>query len=55
MVSYVADAILLMRQARELGLSPKAFLGGGAGLHRPVRKREVDQPAPAHSTQWTET
>jgi len=32
MVSYVADAILLMRQARELALSPKAFVGGGAGF-----------------------
>jgi branched-chain amino acid transport system substrate-binding protein len=32
MVSYVADAILLMRQARELELRPQAFLGGGAGF-----------------------
>src|SRR5207302_3462627 len=32
MVSYVADAILLMRQARELELKPQAFLGGGAGF-----------------------
>jgi branched-chain amino acid transport system substrate-binding protein len=32
MVSYVADAILLMRQSRELGLKPQAFLGGGAGF-----------------------
>jgi branched-chain amino acid transport system substrate-binding protein len=32
MVSYVADAILLMRQSREIGLSPKAFLGAGAGF-----------------------
>ena len=32
MVSYVADAILLMRQSREIGLAPKAFLGAGAGL-----------------------
>ena len=32
MVSYVADAILLMRQARELGLTPQAFLGAGAGF-----------------------
>ena len=41
MVSYVADAILLMRQSREMGLKPQAFLGGGAGLrHRAVRERE---------------
>jgi len=32
LVSYVADAILLMRQSRELGLTPQAFLGGGAGF-----------------------
>jgi branched-chain amino acid transport system substrate-binding protein len=32
MVSYVADAILLMRQSREIGLAPKAFLGAGAGF-----------------------
>ena len=32
MVSYVADAILLMRQSREIGLSPMAFIGAGAGF-----------------------
>jgi branched-chain amino acid transport system substrate-binding protein len=32
MVSYVADAILLMRQSREVGLQPQAFLGAGAGF-----------------------
>ena len=32
MVSYVADAILLMRQSREIALSPQAFLGAGAGF-----------------------
>jgi branched-chain amino acid transport system substrate-binding protein len=32
MVSYVADAILLMRQSREIGLSPRGFLGAGAGF-----------------------
>jgi ABC-type branched-subunit amino acid transport system substrate-binding protein len=32
MVSYVADTILLMRQSREIGLQPQAFLGGGAGF-----------------------
>ncbi|MFN8012571.1 MAG: ABC transporter substrate-binding protein [Holophagaceae bacterium] len=31
LVSYVADAILLMRQSKEVGLKPQAFLGGGAG------------------------
>ena len=55
MVSYVADAILLMRQARELGLSPKAFLGGGAGFTTP---QFADEHAISEnvmsSTQWTE-
>src|SRR3954452_13803853 len=32
MISYVADPILLMRQSREIGLSPQAFLGAGAGF-----------------------
>ncbi len=32
MVSYVADAILLMRQSREIGLAPQGFLGAGAGF-----------------------
>src|SRR5512132_2540635 len=32
MVSYVADAILLMRQSREIGIAPQAFLGAGAGF-----------------------
>jgi len=32
LVSYVADAILLMRQSREIGLSPQGFLGAGAGF-----------------------
>ena len=32
MVSYVADAILLMRQSKEVGLQPQAFLGAGAGF-----------------------
>jgi len=32
MVSYVADAILLMRQSREIGVTPQGFLGAGAGF-----------------------
>ena len=32
MGSYVVDAILLMRQSREIGLTPMAFLGAGAGF-----------------------
>lgn len=32
MVSYVQDAVLLMRQAHEVDLNPKAFAGAGAGF-----------------------
>ncbi len=43
LVSYDADAILLMRQAKEIGLASKAFLGAGAQaiqrLSLPSRRR----------------
>lgn len=35
MVSYVMDAALLMKQAKELRLTPKIFIGGGAGFTLP--------------------
>jgi branched-chain amino acid transport system substrate-binding protein len=35
MVSYLMDASLLMRQSRELKLTPKLFIGGGAGFTLP--------------------
>ncbi len=35
MVSYVMDASLLMRQARELDINPRLFVGGGAGFTLP--------------------
>ncbi len=55
MVSYVADAILLMRQAREIGLSPKAFLGGGAGFTTvEFAKEGAISNDVMTSTQWTE-
>ncbi len=54
MVSYVADAILLMRQSREIGLAPMAFLGAGAGFSTTAFAGEK---AISHgvfsSTQWT--
>jgi branched-chain amino acid transport system substrate-binding protein len=54
MVSYVADAILLMRQARDLGLTPQAFLGGGAGFTTTnfAAERRISQHV-LSSTQWT--
>jgi branched-chain amino acid transport system substrate-binding protein len=35
MISYIMDASLLMRQARELKLTPKLFAGGAAGFTLP--------------------
>jgi branched-chain amino acid transport system substrate-binding protein len=54
MVSYVADAILLMRQAREVGLQPQAFLGGGAGFTTVqfAKEKEISNYV-LTSTQWT--
>lgn len=54
MVSYVADAILLMRQSREIGLTPQAFLGAGAGFATEAFAREQDISNNIFSsTQWT--
>lgn len=54
MVSYVADAILLMRQSREIGLSPQAFLGAGAGFATVQFANEKDISNNVFSsTQWT--
>ncbi len=54
MVSYVADAILLMRQSREVGLTPKAFLGGGAGFDTEQFQSEKNISTNVFSvTQWT--
>jgi branched-chain amino acid transport system substrate-binding protein len=54
MVSYVADAILLMRQSRELGLKPMAFLGGGAGFTTSqfASEKSISEGV-LSSTQWT--
>lgn len=54
MVSYVADGILLMRQAREVGLSPQAFLGAGAGFASSefAREKAISNDV-FSSTQWT--
>lgn len=55
MVSYVADAILLMRQSREIGLSPMAFLGAGAGFSVEQFAAEKDiSNGIFSSTQWTQ-
>lgn len=55
MVSYVADAILLMRQSREVGLQPQAFLGGGAGFTTvQFAKEKAISNNVFSTTQWTE-
>ena len=54
MVSYVADAVLLMRQSREVGLQPQAFLGGGAGFDTIQFQNEKDISNDVFCvTQWT--
>ena len=54
MVSYVADAILLMRQSREIDLKPQAFLGAGAGFATvPFAKEQDISNDVFSSTQWT--
>ena len=52
MVSYVADGIL--RQAREVGLEPQAFLGAGAGFASSefAREQAISNNV-FSSTQWT--
>lgn len=54
MVSYVADAILIMRQAKEVGLQPQAFLGGGAGFTTVDFAREAASGSVFSCTQWTD-
>jgi branched-chain amino acid transport system substrate-binding protein len=54
MVSYVADAILVMRQSREIGLKPQAFLGAGAGFATVQFAKEKDISNNVFSSsQWT--
>jgi branched-chain amino acid transport system substrate-binding protein len=54
MVSYVADAIQLMHQSRQVGLKPQAFLGGGAGFDTTQFQEKQDISANVFSvTQWT--
>ncbi|MEI7695595.1 MAG: ABC transporter substrate-binding protein [Chlorobium sp.] len=55
LVSYDADAILLMRQAKEIGLSPKAFLGAGAGYTTAqfAQQTEISNLV-VSATQWTD-
>ena len=47
MVAYLLDANMLMTQARSLGWSPKAYIGGGAGFTLP-RFYELTREAADH-------
>lgn len=55
MVSYEVDAITLMRQSREIGLTPKAFLGAGAGFTTAqfLAQKKISNLV-FSSTQWTD-
>jgi branched-chain amino acid transport system substrate-binding protein len=55
MVSYEVDAITLMRQSKEIGLAPKAFLGAGAGFTTAqfLAQTEISNLV-FSSTQWTD-
>ncbi len=57
MISYVMDASLLMRQAKELNFNPKVFIGGAAGFTMPeFQKNSKDAAEFVYSaTLWTET
>jgi branched-subunit amino acid ABC-type transport system permease component/ABC-type branched-subunit amino acid transport system substrate-binding protein len=54
-VSYLADATLLMRQAKEIDLNPRAFTAGGAGFSLPDFLRGAGETAEytISVTQWT--
>jgi branched-chain amino acid transport system substrate-binding protein len=57
MVSYLMDAALLMRQSRELKLTPKVFIGGAAGFTLPEFPQNAGQAAEnvISATLWHET
>ncbi|MCG6534151.1 MAG: ABC transporter substrate-binding protein [Syntrophales bacterium LBB04] len=41
MISYIMDASLLMKQSKELKLTPKIFIGGAAGFTMPEFKKSA--------------
>ena len=57
MISYVMDASLLMRQAKELNLNAKLFVGGAAGFTLPeFQKNAAEASEYVYSaTLWTES
>jgi branched-chain amino acid transport system substrate-binding protein len=57
MISYVMDASLLMKQSMELRLSPKLFVGGGAGYTLPEFQKNAGQASDLvfSATLWYQT
>ncbi|HYA03427.1 MAG TPA: ABC transporter substrate-binding protein [Syntrophobacteria bacterium] len=57
MVSYLMDAALMMRQSRELKLTPKLFIGGGAGFTLPEFPQNAGKASEKvlSATLWHET
>jgi branched-chain amino acid transport system substrate-binding protein len=57
MISYLMDASLLMKQSMELKLSPKIFVGGGAGFTLPEFAQNADKAANMvySATLWYQT
>jgi len=55
MISYIMDASLLMRQAKQLNLSPKLFVGGAAGFTLPEFKKNARKASEFvySATLWT--
>ncbi len=55
MISYVMDASMLMRQSKELNLTPKLFVGGAAGFTLPEFKANAQKAAEYvySATLWT--
>jgi len=55
MISYIMDASLLMRQAKELNLNTKAFVGGAAGFTLPEFQKNAGKATEYvySATLWT--
>ncbi len=54
MISYIMDASLLMKQAKELKLTPKMFIGGAAGFTLPefAKNAEIASDKVVSATLW---
>jgi branched-chain amino acid transport system substrate-binding protein len=55
MISYIMDASLIMRQAKELRLNPKLFVGGAAGFTLPEFEKNAGKASELvySATLWT--